>query len=334
MEFLGQKTLPHGTTFDGTVVGGLSGITYDPDRRLYYVICDDRSVRGSARFYTVRIALSVSGIRDVKIVDVQALLDVSGKPFGRDDPDHQPAVIAPDPEGIAFDVARQQLYWSSEGFNTLDPWIRIAGLDGGHRGEFCLPGNLTLSRDERRGARPNGSLEGLALSPDGRFLYAAMEDPLWEDGDRAHAGGGALIRITKFDVECRKPVAQFGYQVESAPPETEGNGVSDIVAVSDDVLLVMERAGSRQLKLQVRLFRADLTGATDISGFDSVPSSVPPLPKRPVADLAAIPALGTPDNVEGLTLGPVLPDGRRSMVLVSDDNFSDRQISQFLAFAL
>ena len=216
----------------------------------------------------------------------------------------------------------------------MDPWIRIAGLDGGHRGEFCLPGNLTLSRDQRRGARPNGSLEGLALSPDGRFLYAAMEDPLWEDGDRAHAGGGALIRITKFDVECRKPVAQYGYQVESAAPGTEGNGVSDIVAVSDDVLLVMERAGSRKLKLQVRLFRADLTGATDISGFDSVPSSVPPLPKRPVADLAAIPALGTPDNVEGLTLGPVLPDGRRSMVLVSDDNFSDRQISQFLAFAL
>ncbi|WNG86457.1 esterase-like activity of phytase family protein [Mycobacterium sp. ITM-2016-00317] len=310
MQFLGQKTLPHGTTFDGTVVGGLSAITYDPDRRLYYVICDDRSVRGSARFYTVRIALSLSGIRDVSIVDVQPLLHTS--------------VIAPDPEGIAFDVARQQLYWSSEGFVPLDPWIRIAGLDGSYRGEFRLPAHLRLSRDQRRGARPNGSLEGLTLSPDGRFLYAAMEEPRWEDGEPAHAGGGALIRIAKFDVERRKGLAQCGYQVEAAPPGTEGNGVSDILALSDEVLLVMERAGSRGLKLQVRLFRAELTGATDIS----------PIPKRLVADLAAIPALGTPDNVEGLTLGPVLPDGRQSLVLVSDDNFSDRQISQFLAFAL
>ena len=309
MEFLGQKTLPYGTVFDGTVVGGLSGITYDPDRRLYYVICDDRAVRGGTRFYTVRIALSVSGIREVKIVDMQPL---------------QSAAIAPDPEGIAFDVARQQLYWSSEGFAPLDPWIRIAGLDGSHRGEFRLPANLRLSRDQRCGARRNGSLEGLTLSPDGRFLYAAMEEPLWEDGEPAHAEGGALIRITKFDVDRREPLAQFFYEVESAPPGTDGNGVSDIVALSDDALLVVERAGSRQLKLQVRLFRADLGEAADTT----------PIPKRPVADLAAIPALGTPDNVEGLTLGPVLPDGRQSLVLVTDDNFSDRQLSQFLAFAL
>ena len=40
------------------------------------------------------------------------------------------------------------------------------------------------------------------------------------------------------------------------------------------------------------------------------------------------------DNVEGITLGPKLSDGRQSVVLVSDDNFSPQQITQFLAFAL
>jgi hypothetical protein len=40
------------------------------------------------------------------------------------------------------------------------------------------------------------------------------------------------------------------------------------------------------------------------------------------------------DNVEGVTLGPKLPDGRQSLLLVSDDNFSPQQITQFVAFAM
>jgi len=46
-------------------------------------------------------------------------------------------------------------------------------------------------------------------------------------------------------------------------------------------------------------------------------------------------ALALPlDNVEGMTIGPTLPDGRRSLVLVSDNNFAAAQFTQFLAFAL
>jgi 3-phytase len=42
----------------------------------------------------------------------------------------------------------------------------------------------------------------------------------------------------------------------------------------------------------------------------------------------------TLDNVEGMTFGPELPDGRRTLVLVSDDNFSETHATQFLAFAV
>ena len=40
------------------------------------------------------------------------------------------------------------------------------------------------------------------------------------------------------------------------------------------------------------------------------------------------------DNLEGMAFGPDLPDGRRTLVLVSDDNFSETQVTQFLAFGL
>ena len=48
-------------------------------------------------------------------------------------------------------------------------------------------------------------------------------------------------------------------------------------------------------------------------------------------------SLGLPtglDNAEGMTLGPVLPNGQQSLVLVSDNNFSATQFTQILAFGL
>jgi hypothetical protein len=45
--------------------------------------------------------------------------------------------------------------------------------------------------------------------------------------------------------------------------------------------------------------------------------------------------LGIPlDNIEGLTFGPRLRDGRQSVVLVSDNNFAATQFTQFLLFAV
>jgi hypothetical protein len=40
------------------------------------------------------------------------------------------------------------------------------------------------------------------------------------------------------------------------------------------------------------------------------------------------------DNLEGMALGPRLPDGSRSLLVVSDDNFKEAQMTQFLLFRL
>ena len=58
LRYLGQMRVWPGATLDGTVIGGLSGISYDPSRQLYYIISDDRSAKNPARFYTARISLS------------------------------------------------------------------------------------------------------------------------------------------------------------------------------------------------------------------------------------------------------------------------------------
>ena len=78
-----------------------------------------------------------------------------------------------------------------------------------------------------------------------------------------------------------------------------------------------------------------LSGADDVNGFDSLGlllGSVQPAAKTLLLDLDA---LGIPlDNVEGMAFGPDLPDGRRSLILVSDNNFAPAQFTQFLLFAV
>jgi hypothetical protein len=344
MQYFGQWQVSHEAFAGGTRVGGLSGISYDAQRGVYYVISDDKSTFGKVRFYTARLALSGKGVDDAQFVGTQPLLDESGNPFRADDQTANPPAVAPDAEAIAFDNVRQQIYWASEGFAEMsanggehvlaNPWIRIAGLDGTYQGEFTLPPGFAYSQDGSSGPRPNNALEGLSLSPDGRFLFAAMEAPLEQDGPAVNADHGALIRITKFDIESRTPVAQYAYPVEASPPPTRFNGVSDILALSDTSFLVVERAATLP-HLAVSVYRADLGSATDTSHMPSLSGQpVTPMTKTLATDLNVVPGLRPLDNIEGITLGPKLPDGRQSVVLVSDDNFSPSEVTQFLAFAM
>jgi hypothetical protein len=50
--------VPSTAKLGGTVIRGLSAISYGPAHQLYYVISDDKSQHNAARFYTARIPLS------------------------------------------------------------------------------------------------------------------------------------------------------------------------------------------------------------------------------------------------------------------------------------
>ncbi len=65
-----------------------------------------------------------------------------------------------------------------------------------------------------------------------------------------------------------------------------------------------------------------------LAGRDVVPMS-----KRLVVDFDDL-GLSTVDNTEGMTWGPVLPDGERTLLLVSDDNFAEEEVTQLVALGI
>lgn len=332
-QYLGQQRLAPGETFAGTVLGGLSGISYDPGSRLYYIVSDDRSAKNPARFYTARITLSDNGIDGVEFVATHPWRTAEGQVFAPLDAAARPPVVPPDPEGIAFDGRRQRLYWSSEGERdgdaVLDPWVRIATLDGVYVGEFTLPPSMRAT-DPRTGPRKNRALEGLTLTPSGRHLWAAMEGPGLTDGPLPTEEAGALTRVTQFDVESRSAVAQYAYPLDNVTAGPDGdNGLTDLVALDDRTFLAVERGYGTHVA--ARVYRVSVGDADDVLNNPS-PAGVMTMSKTLLLDLTG--TVDPLDNVEGLTLGPQLPDGRQSVILVSDDNFAPEQVTQFVALAL
>jgi hypothetical protein len=318
--------------------GGISGADWDPATNTWYLLSDDRSDKAPARFYTASIALDRTGIRSIDITSAVTLKRPDGSPY----PAYRQGSEVADPEAIRIDPASGTLFWSSEGDRRLglSPFVRQAARDGAFAGEVSLPANLATRTDMERGARNNLAIEGLAFTPSGS-LWVAMEAPLYEDGAVASRTAGAMARFTKLDPQ-RRVVGQYAYALDPIPRDATGgksrsdNGVSEILAIGEDTLLVIERCGYEVAELvfrfAIRVYEVRLGAATNIAGVDSLAGArYVPMSKRLVLDLDQA-GIGLVDNIEAAAWGPRLPNGNATLMLVSDDNFAPHQVNQFLAF--
>ena len=77
---LGEIRWQHDKQFADTPVGGLSSIDYDAGSNLYYLVSDDRSAHGPARFYTARIEYDASGLHQVRLQNARPLLSPAQAP--------------------------------------------------------------------------------------------------------------------------------------------------------------------------------------------------------------------------------------------------------------
>lgn len=189
------------------------------------------------------------------------------------------------------------------------------------------------------GIRQNLGPEGLALAADGDLLVTAIEGPLLQDGPVATRTEGARSRIV-LQRRDGGVVAEYAHEQDPlfADPVPAGGftgtGVTAILPVDDhgDRFLVLERSFVTGVGNRVLVNEIDLRGATDLT--DGTPIvEAQPVAERTVLDVADLPVESV-TNIEGLAWGPDRADGPRTLVLVSDDNFTATQVTQFVAVAL
>jgi hypothetical protein len=339
LELLGELSLAPGLAPEGVPVGGLSGLAYEPAVDLYYAISDDRAEHGPARFYSLAVELDNGRMRTrrAQVLDVRTLSDGPERPFA-------PGTV--DPEGIALGQA-STLYVASEGNANagIPPFVRRFAFDG--TALDALPVPDYFHPGEGRGVRQNEAFESLTLTPDGAKLFTATEGALRQDGPSPDGERGGLARILRYDLLSGRPEAEFLYPLDRIGVTPRGseafavNGLVELVALDEDRLLALERAYADGVGYLINLWLVETAGATDVSGVPSISALGPAesgrlrtVKKSLILNLGRL-GLSRLDNLEGMALGPGLADGRRTLVLVSDDNFQPegRQSAQIVVLA-
>jgi hypothetical protein len=336
LNYLDDYSIPLKTIFQGTTVGGLSGIDYDKASDTYYLISDDGSKINKARYYKAKIGLGKQGIDSVRLMEVHTLVQANDSPY---------SYSGVDPEGIRINPREGTITWTSEGekaFRNNDtslrqPSINSSTIAGKLRYRFELPPGMVM-KPGAEGLRSNASFEGLSFTDNYKTLFVNVEEPLYDDGPRAGTGdSGAYIRLIKLDVKSRRPVAQYAYRIDPVayPAIPAGafkiNGAAEILCLDNRRMLVLERSFSTGRQgCVVKIFLADLSNATDVGSIKSLDAdnSFTPVSKKLIfhSEQIGIPVF----NVEGMCFGPKLQNGRQSLILVADDNFSTLDKTQFL----
>lgn len=214
---------------------------------------------------------------------------------------------------------------SQKPFNCIKPQCTYQKIKGDR---------LTKTTEKVQGLSFNKGLESLGMTEDEKFIFTGNEGQLDQDSVKY---GAETVRIVRYDNSTGTPVlnGQFAYKLE----DERDNGLVDVLPLTKDKVLVLERSYDNfKDKITARIFLVNLTNATDITDLASTAdkeSDFVSSEKTLLLDLDEMlpemsPGFRKLDNFEGMTFGPNLPDGSRTLVLVTDNNGSQKQRTIFL----
>ncbi|MFD5181490.1 esterase-like activity of phytase family protein [Streptomyces sp. NPDC058372] len=249
-----------------------------------------------------------------------------------------------DAEALAVEQGGRTALVASETGPSIRRFDLVTGRQVGE--DLAIPKELRYWPEG--GAQTGRSIESLALSPDGRHLYAGWEAPLAQDGDTRGRGIIRVQRYTGTPGGAYRPDESYAYLAG------DGLMLADLAAVGGGRLLALERQYTLGRGNAVRVVEIDLTGARDVTGVkslfrlpaDALASSkllfdladCPPGGPGAVATSEGDQANPLLDNVEGMALGPrwtAAPHpGRHPLYLVSDDNGNSTQITRVYSLAV
>lgn len=326
IKFLYEYIIPADYEFEGHLVGGLSDLDYDGT--YFYTVTDNPR-------NPVIFKFSIP-IENYKIQDI--VFDEAIKI-------HSDTLVF-DSEGILYHPDSNVFIVSSEGSinNNKNPFITSLTGEGTVINHFELPEYFSVSNE--KGLRHNAVFEGLSWNIDKEGIWAATELPMISDGAKPKLYKTySPVRFTYFDTTGKKPIKQFAYKLDRLRKVPllpfSINGVSGILKIAPHQFIVIERAfsaGYGSKGNRVRLYLSDAREATNtlyMKNLRSNKKAIIPAKKQLLFDFKSVKkhlSHGFIDNIEGIVLGPRLPNGNQSLILISDNNFNSfsNQINQVI----
>ena len=337
------------------MLGGFSGTAYSGKDDLYYFLSDrgpkDGAVDWSCRVQSFRVTtnLEQEPSISVQLVETNLLRDARGIPFTGLASCYERSAQKTgrlDPEGIRVAPSGNLLISDEYGprlieFNSSGKLVR----------EFSVPQKLLIENpglskaDENPknvvGRQCNRGMEGLAISLDHQTLYGLMQSPLLQDSYRENITdkpSGLNCRLEQLSIDG-KSEKEYLYHLDD-----NSNKLNEILACSETSFVVIERDGEAgDDAVFKKLMLISLANATDISSIDKLPPTEIPKDVRAVKKKVLIDLLNPewnlagekmPEKIEGLAFGPDLADGRKLLLVSSDNDFERKNASYIYAFAI
>lgn len=336
LEFFSETSLPKISKLKDSTVGGLSGMAWNGEHLIS--ISDDRGKFGGARAY--ELDLKIKG-DNVQLTPLKAI-PITGT--GKNSLDMEAIVILPD----------GNLVLSSEGDNNAKPRslpkIFITGADGSFKSDLAIPDKFLpeMLGEQKKGIENNRGFESLTATSDGVNLYAMSEAPILTDQPQGE-DTAMWLRLVHFakDKEVYKVIEELPYLI-STPTQTDlgpelFRGVSEMLYWKESKFLVLERGarlGSKGIRYTGAIYMVDFQGTKDVSKVANIPGTKVSSPRKDkLVDLEELLVNGKPgkeklENFENLSWGPNLSDGRKTLLVMSDNNFSAREKTQLLVFTV
>jgi hypothetical protein len=330
IKYIDKVSIPNDQLIDSTLIGGLSSIDYlEGDK--FVVISDDRSEFSPARIYEVQIEFDSSGITDYIFNKTTLLKNKDSLSFKQNEMD---------PESIRYRKSTDTYFYTSEGGRTedwIDPFIWEINRSGEFISEVEVPDIFQFS--DETGLRVNGGFESLSFEND-TIIWYANELPLKEDGEVASFETGDFpVRLVRHDIKNNNILNQYAYKIShlnEKPIPEDGffiNSVPEILFIDDNRLWVMERSYTKGIGNFVKVFEINLNNATDVKKIKALTEAdYKAVSKNMILDFSDY--NHKIDNIEGMTFGPDFPDGSKSLIFISDDNFNKEQETQLWLFSV
>jgi hypothetical protein len=306
-------------SYDGAQLGGLSSMAYDW-RSLSWVSAVDNNGSDPARIWFYRNLANPTVWRDPLV-----LKQPDGTPYNGTDSDNEGLQVLPDGDYLV----------SSE----TEPSIRIFGRDGVQKAALPVPARFAVTGSTPDGqATGNATLEGLAISPSGDEIVAAMEGAL--SGDVSGTGDATMHRFLVYTADRR---GNWSLSKQIAYQAGPGMRVPEVSFYNENSFVVEEASYAPATGNEVQLYAVTgLNRAQDVGGIANLSGAGgAAVPKQLIADLQQCPTLGATsletqanpllDNFEGMAITtPIGLFGYHGISLISDDNFSATQRTRIL----
>jgi len=315
VQFLQEFSIPAGTMFNGQEFGGISAVTFDEDREIFYLLSDD-TTDGQQRFFQATID-PLSG--DVNILGV--------KNFRR----RRGTLATGDikPAGITYRSPGTLLVSSTQPVGIFE-----FDLEGTLLNYFNVPDYYMTNSDSSFGARENLGLSSVSVSPSGDAVWSSTQQALYQDGPSSSlTGQQSPARIVKLDPVTKQAVEEYVYYTNP------GFGLTEFVAVDDcgQSFLALESSGDACLLTEFNTcFATDVFNQETILGNNQISFSEPfPLDQAVQKTiLVDFQALQLPQgNCEGISFSQT-GSGAASVLIASNNGFDNREGTQMLFLSM